>query len=166
MSGAGNSAPNVIGLVYIAAFGLDEGESLEILGKHGTPPPGISQVHPDDYGFVWINRDGFAQAFAADVDPEEASVMAAVQKQLSLKSFAEKSGPPAWKHLPSWYLVSSNDLMIPPPAEEFMAKRMGATTRMIPASHASIVSRPKDVADLIMLAAESNGGGKSNAPDG
>ena len=81
--------------------------------------------------------------------------MAAVQKPLSIKSFAEKSGPPAWKHLPSWYLVSSNDQMIPPQAEEFMAKRMGATVRSVPASHASMVSRPTDVAELITLAAES-----------
>jgi pimeloyl-ACP methyl ester carboxylesterase len=85
----------------------------------------------------------------------EASIMAAVQKPLSIRSFTGKSGPPAWKHLPSWYLVSSNDQMIPPAAEEFMAKRMSATVRKVPSIHASPVSHPKDVVGLITLAAES-----------
>jgi len=76
---------------------------------------------------------------------------------LSVKSFAGKSGPPAWKHIPSWYMVATNDQMIPPQAEEFMAKRMGATVRSEPSSHAAMVSHPKEVADLITLAADSIG---------
>src|SRR5271169_671807 len=155
ITGAANDAPNVTALVYIAAFGLDEGESLESLSKQGPATAGGAQIRPDDHGFLWINPDGFPAAFAADVDPVEARVMAAVQKPLSIQSFAEKSGPPAWKHLPSWFLVSTNDQMIPPQAEEFMAKRMGATVRSVHASHASMVSRPTDVAELITLAAES-----------
>ena len=139
ISGAANGAPNVIALVYIAAFGLDEGESIESLGQQGPAPA------------------GFRQAFAADVDPAEARIMAATQKPLSIRSFTAKSGPPAWKHLPSWYLVSSNDQMIPPQAEEFMAKRMGARVSTVAASHASLVSHPKDVAELIALAAASIG---------
>jgi pimeloyl-ACP methyl ester carboxylesterase len=83
--------------------------------------------------------------------------MAAVQKPLSVKSFTAKCGPPAWKHLPSWFLVSTNDRMIPPQAEEFLAKRMGATTRTVPASHASMIAHPKEVADIIVSAAESVG---------
>jgi len=113
---------SVEALVYIAAFALDEGESI---------------------------------AFAADADPVEARVMAAVQKPLSINSFIAKSGPPAWKHLPSWYMVATEDQMIPPQAEQFMAKRMGATVRKVPASHAAMVSHPKEVAELITLAAES-----------
>ena len=155
ITGAANDAPNVSALVYIAAFGVDEGESIETLSKQGPPPPGAAQVRPDEHGFLWIDPAGFHQAFAADVDPVEARVMAVTQRPLSIRSFAAKSGPPAWKHIPSWYLVSKNDHMIPPPAEEFMAKRMGATVRSIPASHASMVSHPKDVFDLILLAAES-----------
>ena len=155
ISGGVNDAPNVFALVYIAAFGLDEGESLEGLGKQGPAPAGAAQIRPDKKGFLWIDRDGFPQAFAADVDLAEARVMAAVQKPLSVASYTAKSGPPAWKKLPSWYLVSSNDQMIPPPAEEFMAKRMGATIRSVAASHASLVSHPKEVADLIIAAAES-----------
>lgn len=157
ISGAANGAPNVIALVYIAAFGLDEGESIESLGQQGPAPAGAAQVRPDDHGFLWSDRDGFRQAFAADVDPAEARIMAATQKPLSIRSFTAKSGPPAWKHLPSWYLVSANDQMIPPQAEEFMAQRMGARVSTVAASHASLVSHPKDVAELIALAAASIG---------
>jgi pimeloyl-ACP methyl ester carboxylesterase len=156
ITGAASDASDVKALVFIAAFGLDEGESLEGLSNQGPATAGAAQIRPDEHGFLWIDRDGFPAVFAADVDPVEARVMAAVQKPLSLKSFTAKSGPPAWKHLPSWYLVSSNDQMIPPQAEEFMAKRMGATVRTVPSSHASLVSHPKEVADLITLAAESS----------
>lgn len=157
ITGAANEAPNVTSLVYIAAFGLDEGESVDGLLKQGTAPAGAAQIRPDDHGFLWIDREGFAQAFAADVDPVEARIMAAVQKPISISSFTGKSGPPAWKHLPSWYLVASNDQMIPPATEEFMAKRMAATVRTVPASHAPMVSHPKEVVDLITQAAESSG---------
>jgi len=153
ITGAANQAPNVTALVYVAAFGLDEGESLEGLSKQGPATAGAAQIHPDANGFLWIDRDGFAKVFAADVDPAKARIMAAVQRPLSIKSFTAKSGPPAWKHIPSWYLVSSNDQMIPPQAEEFMAKRMGATVRAVPASHASMISHPKEVADMIGAAA-------------
>jgi pimeloyl-ACP methyl ester carboxylesterase len=155
ITGAANDAPNVTALVYIAAFGLDEGESLEGLSKQGPATVGASQIRPDDHGFLWIDPSAFPRVFAADADPVEARVMAAVQKPLSIKSFTEKSGPPAWKKIKSWYLVSANDQMIPPQAEEFMAKRMGATVNSVPASHASMVSHPKEVVDLITLAAES-----------
>ena len=157
ITNAANGVPSVKALVYIAAFGLDEGESLDALSKQGPPPAGAAAVRPDRAGFLWIDRDGFARAFAGDVDAGEASVMAAVQGPLSLKSFTGKSGSPAWKHLPSWYLVATNDQMIPPAAEEFMGKRMGATVRSVPSSHAAMVSHPKEVADLISEAAASLG---------
>jgi pimeloyl-ACP methyl ester carboxylesterase len=153
----------VTALVYIAAFGLDEGESLEDLSKQGTPPAGAAQIHPDEHGFLWIDREGFRQAFAADVDQTEAHIMAVTQKPLSIKSFVAKSGPPAWKHIPSWYLVSSNDRMIPPQAEELMAKRMGATVRTIAASHASMISHPKEVAGIIFAAADAGATTKAAA---
>jgi pimeloyl-ACP methyl ester carboxylesterase len=156
ISGAANDAPNVKALVYIAAFGLDEGESIDALSKQGPAPAGAAAVRPpDENGFLWIDQDGFAKAFAADADPVEARVMAAVQKPLSINSFIAKSGPPAWKHLPSWYMVATEDQMIPPQAEEFMAKRMGATVRKVAASHAAMVSHPREVAELITLAAQS-----------
>ena len=155
ISGAANSAPNVKALVYIAAFGLDEGESIEGVGKQGPAPSGAAQIRPDDHGFMWIERDGFAQAFAADLDPAEVSVMAAVQKPLSINSFTAKSGTPAWKHIPSWYMIAGEDRMIPPQAEVFMANRMCDTVSKVASSHAVMVSQPKEVADFITLAAES-----------
>ena len=156
ISGAANGMPGVKTLVYIAAFALDEGESLDGLSKQGPAPGGAAAVRPpDDHGFLWIDRDGFAKAFAADVDPTEARVMAAVQKPLSVDSFTAKAGPPAWKTLPSWYMVATDDQMIPPQAEELMAKRMGAEIRRVASSHAAMVSHPKEVADFITLAANS-----------
>jgi pimeloyl-ACP methyl ester carboxylesterase len=155
ISGAANGMSNVKALVYVAAFALDEGESIEGLGKQGPPPAGAAAVRPPDAnGFLWIDRDGFAKAFAADVDPTEARVMAAVQKPLGIKSFTAKCRPPAWKHLPSWYMVATDDQMIPPQAEEFMAKRMGAEVRKVASSHAVMVSHSKEVADLITAAAD------------
>jgi pimeloyl-ACP methyl ester carboxylesterase len=164
ISGAANAMPNVKALVYIAAFALDEGESIECLGKQGPAPAALRPCGPPDAnGFLWIERDGFAKAFAADVDSVEASVMAAVQRPLSANSFTGKSGPPAWKYLPSWYTVATDDQMIPPQAEELMAKRMGATVRKVAYSHAAMVSHPKEVADLIGLAVRSIGK-SANAP--
>ncbi len=157
ITGAANNDPNVAALVYIAAFGLDEGESLDGLSKQGPATAGAAQIRPDDHGYLWIDRDGFPKVFAGDVDPAEAHMMAVVQGPLSIKSFTEKSGPAAWKKIPSWYMVASNDQMIPPQAEEFMGKRMGATVRTVPSSHAAMVSHPGEVAELIIEAAESIG---------
>jgi pimeloyl-ACP methyl ester carboxylesterase len=153
ISGAANDSPGVKALVYIAAFGLDEGESLEAHSKQGPPAPGSSQIKPDGNGFLWINREGFHQAFVADASEAEAAVMAAVQNPLSVASFSDKAGIPAWKTLPSWYLVSTMDQMIPPPAQEFLAKRMNAKVQSIAASHASMIAHPEAVADFILLAA-------------
>jgi pimeloyl-ACP methyl ester carboxylesterase len=155
ITGAAKNAPNVAALVYIAAFGPDEGESLESLSKQGPPTAGAAQIRPDDHGFLWIDPAGFPEVFAGDVDPVESRIMAVVQKPLSVKSFIAKSGPPAWKTIPSWYLVSANDQMIPPPAQKLMANRMNAITRTADASHASLVSRPKEVVEVILEAAQS-----------
>jgi pimeloyl-ACP methyl ester carboxylesterase len=96
ISGAADDAPSVEALVYIAAFGLDEDESIDALSKQGPAPAGAAAVRPaDEHGFLWIDRDGFAKAFAADADPVEARVMAAVRKPLSINSFIAQSGPPA-----------------------------------------------------------------------
>ena len=155
ITGAATETPEVKALVYITAFGLDEGESLDGLSKQGPPSPGSSAIWPDKNGFLWINREGFQKAFAADASQSEAALMAAVQRPLSVASFTGKEGAPAWKTIPSWYLVSTDDKMIPPPAQEFMAKRMGATVQSVAASHASFVSHPQEVADIIGLAASS-----------
>jgi len=154
ITGAATHAPQVKALVYITAFGLDEGESLDSLSKQGPPSPGSGAIEPDSNGFLWINREKFHKSFAADATNDEASVMAAVQRPLSFASFSEAEGTAAWKTIPSWYLVCSDDQMIPPPAQEFLAKRMNATVRSVPSSHAPFMSRPQEVADIIALAAE------------
>ncbi|MBN3947262.1 MAG: alpha/beta hydrolase [Nostoc sp.] len=155
ITGAATETPDVEALVYITAFGLDQGESLDSLSKQGPPSPGSAAIWSDNNSFLWINRDDFHEAFAGDASPTEATVMAAVQRPLSVASFTDKEGVPAWKMIPSWYLVCTDDHMIPPPAQEFMAKRMGATVQSVPASHAPFVSRPQEVADIIALAAAS-----------
>src|SRR5450432_3085588 len=109
----GKDAPNVVGLVYIAAFGLDEGESLQGLLSQGPPPPALAHLVIDKQGFAWIPKDDFVKHFAADVDPVQASIMYAVQQPLSAAALGEKMGTPAWKSLPSWYMVAKNDEAIP-----------------------------------------------------
>ena len=155
ITGAATTTPQVNALVYITAFGLDEGESLESLAKQGPPSPGSTAIQPDAHGFLWINREKFHASFAGGATDEEAAVMAAVQKPLSLNAFSGKEAAPAWKTIPSWFLVCTDDQMIPPPAQQFLAKRMNATVRTVASSHCPFVSHPEAVADIIALAAES-----------
>jgi len=116
-------------------------------------PPGAAAIRPDKYGFLWINRELFAENFCGDLDQTEAGVMAATQKPLSMMCFEDLVTNAGWKKLPSWYQVSLNDKMIPPQAEQFMAQRINARTITLPSSHASLVSHPKEVADFILEAA-------------
>ena len=157
MTALGTDAPNVVGLVYIAAFGLDEGESLGALLSQGPVTPALAHLFTDERGFGWLSEDDFVNHFAADVDPIRARVMYAVQQPLASSAFTDVMGVPAWKSLPSWYLVAQNDEAIPPDAERQFAARMGATTVEIPSSHVPMVSRPEEVADLIEKAAEAVG---------
>jgi pimeloyl-ACP methyl ester carboxylesterase len=154
ISSAATGVPHVKGLVYITAFGLDEGESLESLAKSGPSAPGAAAIAPDDKGFLWIDRAKFHDAFAADATADEAYVMAAVQKPLSFASFAGKLGHPAWRTLPSHYLVCTDDKMIPPDAQQLMAKRMNAVVKTAPSSHAAFVAHSKQVTDIILLATQ------------
>ena len=108
----------------------------------------------DTRGYAWLSEDDFVGHFAADVDPVQAKVMYAVQQPLATSAFADVMGVPAWKTLPSWYLVAADDQALPPAAERMFASRMGATTIEIPASHVAMVSHPGDVARLIKTAAE------------
>jgi pimeloyl-ACP methyl ester carboxylesterase len=155
ITGAANATPQVKALVYITAFGLDAGESLASLSKQGPPSAGSSAIEADDKGYLWINREKFHHAFAADATNDEAYLMAAVQKPLNLASFTGEEIAPAWKTIPSWYLVCTDDKMIPPPAQEFMAKRMNATIQSVASSHAAFMSQPAAVADIVALAAQS-----------
>ena len=108
----------------------------------------------DTQGFAWLSEDDFVSHFAADVDPVKAKVMYAVQQPLAMSAFGDVMGVPAWKTLPSWYLVAANDEALPPDAERQFAARMGAATVEIPSSHLPMVSHPGDVAQLIKTAAE------------
>jgi pimeloyl-ACP methyl ester carboxylesterase len=155
MTALGTDAPNVAGLVYIAAFGLDEGESIgALLAQGGPPSPALAHLDIDKQGFAWLPEDDFTGHFAADVDPVKARIMYAVQQPVAASAFAEVMGVPAWKSQPSWFLVAENDEAIPPEAERQFAKRMGATTIEVPSSHVAMVSHPDDVAQLIKTAAE------------
>jgi pimeloyl-ACP methyl ester carboxylesterase len=151
----GADAPNAVALVYIAAFGLDAGESIgALLAQGGPPTPALPHLDIDKQGFAWLPEDDFVQHFAADVDPAAARVMHAVQQPLSTSTFGDVMGVPAWKSCPSWFLVAEDDQAIPPEAEAQFAKRMGATTVAIASGHLAMVSHPDEVAQLIKTAAE------------
>jgi pimeloyl-ACP methyl ester carboxylesterase len=146
----GTDAANVVGLVYIAAFGLDEGESLGGLLEQGPPTPALEHMEIDQRGFAWLSEDDFVNHFAADVDPLKSHVMYAVQQPLSTSAFGDAMGTPAWKSLPSWYMVAENDEAIPPIAERQFAERMNATTVAVPGSHVPMVSHPDETVSLIL----------------
>ena len=157
MTALGTDAPNAVGLVYIAAFGLDESETIGALLQQGPPTAALAHLDVDAEGFAWLPEDDFIGHFAADVDPVAARVMYAVQQPLPLSSLSDVMGAPAWKSLPSWYMVAQNDEAIPPDAERLFAKRMGATTVEVASSHVAMVSHPGDVVQLIGTAADALG---------
>ncbi len=153
MTALGADAPNVDGLVYIAAFGLDEGETIGQLVAQGPPTPALAHLDVDDQGFNWLPEDDFINHFAADVEPAKAKFMFAVQQPLAASTFNNVMGPPAWKTHPTWYMVAANDEVIPPQAERQFADRMGAVTEELASSHVAMVSHPDDVARFIEVAA-------------
>jgi pimeloyl-ACP methyl ester carboxylesterase len=152
MTALGQDAPNVVALVYIAAFGLDEGESLGALLAQGPVTPALAHQIVDQRGFVWLSEDDFVNHFAADVDPVKARALYAIQQPLAASALDERMDVPAWKSVPSWYLVASDDQAIPPDVERLFAQRMGATVVEVPSSHLAMVSHPKDVVELIQSA--------------
>ena len=133
---------------------LDQGESLGALLSQGPVTSALAHLFTDQQGFGWLSEDDFVNHFAADVDPVKAKVMYAVQQPLASSAFGDVMSVPAWKTLPSWYLVAADDQALPPDAERRFASRMGATTIEIPSSHVAMVSHPGDVAQLIKTAAE------------
>ena len=146
--------PKVAAVVYITAFALDKGESV---GKLiANPPPGapVPPILPPQDGFLLLERAKFAAAFAADVEPEQAAFMAASQVPWGLEALNGEVTEPAWKTKPSWYLVATDDHMIPVPAQRMMAARAGAHTSDHAGSHAVYVSHPEAVAAVIEDAAK------------
>ena len=155
MTALGTNAPNVVGLVYIAAFGLDEGESLGGLLAQGPPSPALVDQVVDDEGFAWLSEDAFVNYFpGGDIDPVKSKVLYAVQQPLPVNAFSDEMTVPAWNSLPSWYLVAQNDQALAPDAQRMFANRMSATIAEVASGHLAMVSHPGDVATLIEAAAE------------
>jgi pimeloyl-ACP methyl ester carboxylesterase len=145
---------NVAGLAYITAFAPDQGESVNTLiasfPQDGPQPP----ILPPEDGFLFLDREKFAASFAADVDPAQAAFMADSQVPWGLDALGGVVSDPAWRHKPTWYLIATDDHMIPPPAQRTMADRTGAQISEAPGSHAIYVSRPAVVGELIARAAQ------------
>src|SRR2546428_322733 len=142
MTALGADAPNVAGLVYIAAFGLDQGESLGGLLSGGPPTPSLAHLIVDEQAFAWIPEGDFVTHFASGVEKSRAKVMFAAQQPLAVSTFEDVIGVPAWKSHPTWYLVATKDEAIPPDVERMFAKRMGAMTIEVPAGHLAMASHP------------------------
>jgi len=137
----------VLGIVSAAG-------SLGALLSQGPVTPALAHLFTDKQGFTWLSEDDFVNHFAADVDPVKARVMYAVQQALAASAFQDVMGIPAWKALPSWFLVATDDQALPPDAQRLFARRMGATTIEVPSSHVAMVSHPQDVVQLIKTAAQ------------
>ncbi len=145
--------PKVAGLVYIAAFAPDKGESVSSLIKDPLPGAPVPPILPPQDGFVFLDQEKFRFSFAADVDADTATFMASSQVPWGVEALAGTITEPAWRTKPSWYLVSTEDRMIPPPAQRTMSKRAGSTVTEVAGSHAIYVSQPKSVASFIEKAA-------------
>ena len=152
VSEAGNDT-KVKGLVYIAAFAPDRGESVTSLIANPAPGAPVPPILPPQEGFLFMDRSKFAASFAADVDPELAAFMADSQVPWGVEALAGVVTNPAWRSKPSWYLVTADDKMIPPPAQRSMAQRAESSVVETAGSHAVYVSKPKVVAELIARAA-------------
>ena len=149
------SDSNVAGLVYIAAFAPEKGESVQSLIQNPAPGAPVPPILPPQDGFLLLDQSKFAASFAADVDARTANFMAASQVPWGVNALTGAVTAPAWKTKPSWYLVASDDRMIPPAAQRAMATRAGAKVTEVPGSHAVYVSRPEAVAAMIAKAATS-----------
>jgi pimeloyl-ACP methyl ester carboxylesterase len=147
--------PNVVGLVYVAAFAPDAGENLAQIGDwRPAQAAAAGNVAPDSDGYVWIKQDKFRESFCQDLPADEALVMAVTQKAPVGSTFGDTISDPAWKKKPTWYQVSANDRMIHPDSERQMAERMKPrSTIELEASHASLASQPAAIAALIDQAA-------------
>ena len=150
----GADAPNAAALVYVAAFAIDQGESLGGLLSQGPVPPAVANQFIDKQGLGWLPEDDYVNHFAADVAPVRARVMHAAQQPLAASTFGDVMGDPAWTHLPSWYLVATEDQAIPADAQRLFARRMDAVTVEVASSHVAMVSHPDETAQLIKKAAE------------
>ena len=155
ITGAGH-ASNVAGLVYVAGFAPDEGENLDSILAGADPPPGAASLGPAfDDDFVWHGQDTFHDSFCRDLDDTESLVLATTQRPLARRCFRDAAGEPAWRIKPSWYQVSTQDRMLRPESQRWMAERMQAReTIELDTSHASFATRPREILELIVAAAD------------
>jgi pimeloyl-ACP methyl ester carboxylesterase len=158
MTSLGTDSDGVAALVYVAAFALDDGESLAALLGGGPPTPALAHLIVDEQGVAWLPEEDFVGNFASGVDPDKARVMCAVQQGLSMSTFEDVMGVPAWKSHPCFYLVAQGDEAIPPDAERMFARRMGARTVEASSGHLAMVSHPAEVVALIEDAAKASTG--------
>ena len=146
--------PKVVGLVYITAFAPDKGESVNSLIKDPPPDAPVPPILPPRDGYLFLDKSKFRASFAGDVEAEKAAFMADSQVRWGVEALGGEISEPAWKSKPSWYLVATEDRMIPPPAQRFMSERAGSTVVEVAGSHAIYVSQPNAVAALIKQAAQ------------
>ena len=158
MTALGDDVEDVAGLVYIAAFGLDAGESINGVGGDAPAPPALANLIVDEHGFGRLPEDDFVDHFAADVDPVTARVIHAAQQPVAMSVFGDVMETPAWRSVPSWYLVAADDEAIAPDTERMFARRMGAETAEVASSHVAMVSHPDTVVELIEAAVRATAG--------
>jgi pimeloyl-ACP methyl ester carboxylesterase len=155
---AGND-PKVVGLVYVAAFAPDKGESAGSLGKPYGATPGVTELRPLGDGFLVLTPKGFIEDFAPDLPIAERNLLLATQTPTQGAALGTEISTAAWRTKPSWFVVASNDRMIAPEQERVTAKRMNATVLVLPTSHVPMLSRPQEVSDFIVQATS----GESNS---
>ena len=155
ISEAGND-PKVVGLVYIAAFVPQDNQSAEDVLRPYPPAPGIAEEKLDAHGFLWVTRKGMEEDFVPDLPPDERFLVYATQGPLGTKAIAERVASPAWKSKPTWY-VAVHDRMLPPEYEQAIAKHINATTVTLNSGHVPMLSRPREIADVITRAARELG---------
>ena len=151
---AAKGAKNVTALVFLAAFAPDEGESTQDLLQKYAATDLLQAIRPDAAGFAYVDRAQFHAIFCADLDADQALVLAATQKPVHGSTFGVPSGPAAWYDVPTFYAVSENDKCVNPDLERFLAERMKAMTLSLPSSHVAMMSHPKEITEFILQAAQ------------
>jgi len=152
---AGNN-PKVVGLVYVAAFAPDKGESSASMGKPYGPTPGVGELRPIEDGFLVLTQKGIAEDFAPDLTTQEQMILVATQGPTQGAALGSAISTAAWHSKPSWFVIASDDRMISPQQERDSAKKMNAKTLILATSHVPMLSKPKEVADFINDAASGN----------
>jgi pimeloyl-ACP methyl ester carboxylesterase len=163
---AGVAAEQVKSLVYIAALAPDENETVADVFYRAAPHPEAPRLAPDAHGFIWMPEEGFGRAVAHNVSPDEATMMAAIQRPIALQCIQEKAPVPGWRTKPSWFLLAEEDRMISPETQRFMAERMRATVRSCRVDHSPMFTEPDLVVDVILEAVRETVSPVSSVPLG